>query len=117
MDLTPLPGNNVYMIRAVKLMDGTSGSYYNLSTGIIDSVFNTLGDPSILDENFTIYPNPTADLLNFSMELEKVEVYNAYGQLVLTNVLNSKSISVENLANGIYFIRSGNINKKFIVKH
>ncbi len=117
MDLTPLAGNSVYMVRAVKLENRSSASYYNLSTGIIDSVFTTLGDPSILDENFTIYPNPTTDVLNFSMELERVEVYNVYGQLVLTNILNAKSISVENLANGIYFIRSGNINKKFIVKH
>jgi mannan endo-1,4-beta-mannosidase len=68
-------------------------------------------------DELIIYPTPTADVLNFSMELEKVEVYNAYGQLVLTNVLNAKSISVENLANGIYFLKSGNINKKFIVKH
>lgn len=117
MDLTPLAGNSVYMVRAVKLENRSSASYYNLSTGIIDSVFTTLGDPSILDESFSIYPNPTADVLNFSMELEKIEVFNAYGQLVLTNILNAKSISVEHLANGIYFIRSGNINKKFIVKH
>lgn len=64
-----------------------------------------------------IYPNPTNSVIIFPEELEHLEIYNANGQLVLTNILPTRSISVENLSNGIYFIRSGNINKKFIVKH
>ncbi len=80
-------------------------------------VTNTLGADQNFTENINIYPNPVFDILLFSKELEKVEVYNVYGQIVISTILNANSISVENLANGIYFIRSGNINKKFVVKH
>ena len=37
-DSTPLNGNNVYMVRAVKLETSGSGTYYNMSLGAIDSV-------------------------------------------------------------------------------
>ena len=37
IDPSPLDGNNVYMIRAVKLETSGSGTYYNMSIGAIDS--------------------------------------------------------------------------------
>lgn len=37
-DNNPPLGKNIYMVRAVKLQNSTTGSFYNLSTGMIDSV-------------------------------------------------------------------------------
>jgi len=37
-DNTPLSGNNVYMVRASKLQMSGSGTYYNLSQGVFDTI-------------------------------------------------------------------------------
>ncbi|MDZ4757911.1 MAG: YCF48-related protein [Bacteroidota bacterium] len=37
-DNSPLSGNNIYMIRPIKLEQTPSGTYYNMGTGIMDSV-------------------------------------------------------------------------------
>ena len=37
-DNAPLTGNNVYMVRALKLQVSGSGTYYNLSQGIFDTI-------------------------------------------------------------------------------
>jgi len=42
-DSEPPRGVNTYMVRALKLEQSASGSYYNLSTGIMDSVETNLG--------------------------------------------------------------------------
>ena len=43
-DDNPLVGNNVYMVRARKLEQTASGSYYNLAPGVVDSISAT-GNP------------------------------------------------------------------------
>jgi hypothetical protein len=48
-DSFPLIGNNVYMLRALRLETSASGSYYNLSQGIFDSIQFTF-----VSSNFTI---------------------------------------------------------------
>lgn len=39
VDKAPLPGENVYMVRALKLEQARSGSFYNLSQGVFRRVF------------------------------------------------------------------------------
>jgi hypothetical protein len=38
-DLNPVDGNNYYMVRTLKLSKVASGSYFNLSQGIFDTIF------------------------------------------------------------------------------
>ena len=64
-----------------------------------------------------IYPNPTTNQISFSELQNEIEIYNAFGQIVIPKIRNSKSISVEQLADGIYFIRTDKALMKFIVKH
>ncbi len=116
-DATPLAGSSVYMVRAVQLRSGTTGSYYNMSTGLMDSTFINLSVTETSSQDFYIYPNPTSDILNFSKELPDVKIYNAYGQMIESKMINTNSMDVTNLANGIYFIRWGQTIKKFVVKH
>ncbi|MCX7985967.1 MAG: T9SS type A sorting domain-containing protein [Bacteroidales bacterium] len=58
--------------------------------------------------NFTIYPNPASNYINIISnnikEINKIEVYNINGVLVLTST-NTKNINISNLENGVYFIR------------
>lgn len=65
----------------------------------------------------TIFPNPANSTINFSEQLENIKVYTIYGQLVLPQIKSAKSISVNELSNGIYFIHSDNAVLKFSVDH
>ena len=57
-----MPGNNVYMVRALKLETSASGTYFNLSRGIVDSTSAGTGevDQGILDPIWS-QPNPFRD--------------------------------------------------------
>ena len=59
-DEDPLPGNNVYMIRALRRESSASGSYDNLSCGVIDSLsVSAIGDwPLEQDRGFFLAPLP-----------------------------------------------------------
>lgn len=83
----------------------------------------TLGTGAFeLDKVIGLYPNPTNDILQIklpsSIILEKAEIYNNLGQLVLTSSLNK--ISTINLSEGVYSIKiktsEGLIHKSFIKK-
>lgn len=73
-------------------------------------------------ENFNIYPNPTSDILNISLEnnlvLEQVTIYNNLGQVVKATTENV--IDLSDLAKGLYFVEvttnQGKATKKVIVK-
>ncbi|MFC2101661.1 T9SS type A sorting domain-containing protein [Bacteroidota bacterium] len=61
-DPSPSPGNNVYMVRALKLETSGSGTYYNLSQGVIDSVDVVIDVEQVEPEEhgqMRIYPNPS----------------------------------------------------------
>jgi len=62
MDTSPRTGNNVYMIRACKLESTGSGTYFNLSLGIIDSTFVSCPEvepiPPGSDTLYQSFPNP-----------------------------------------------------------
>ncbi|KEY19044.1 T9SS type A sorting domain-containing protein [Kaistella antarctica] len=68
----------------------------------------------------TLYPNPTADLLNIETKqnISKIEIYDLSGRLVKTGAGKDKQISVSNLNKGMYLIKlhteNGIINSKFI---
>jgi len=58
-----------------------------------------------------LYPNPTRNLLTIdtpnNFVLDKVEVYNNLGQLVLesANIAQAGSLDVSALQSGVYFIK------------
>lgn len=62
-----------------------------------------------------LYPNPSNSELNFSEYLNEFSVTNNLGQEIITS--KGKSVSTQDLKNGIYFLKSGNTCLKFVVKH
>ena len=60
-----------------------------------------------LDNSLKLYPNPVSEVLNLVGEgMNKVEIFNAMGQLVLTEEVNGNAtISTSALCNGFYFVR------------
>lgn len=77
----------------------------------------TLGAISI-DENskpFLLYPNPTEDIVAFSSELiNKIEVYDVSGKLLIKSATNS--ISTKVLPSGIYLVKGITFNNVGIIK-
>jgi hypothetical protein len=63
---------------------------------------------------FTIYPNPTTETLYFSRSLKNVTIFDASGQLILSQN-NCNQINLSNLNAGIYLLQSENFSKRFVV--
>lgn len=68
---------------------------------------NTSVNDIALDEYFTVYPNPTKNKLNVSSyySIDKVEIYSAIGNLLITNEKYVDGINVSELSEGVYFVR------------
>ena len=83
---------------------------------------SNLSSNEFVSQNFNIYPNPTSDVLNISLEnnlvLQEATIYNNLGQVVKTATENV--IDVSQLAKGLYFVEvttdQGKATKKVVVK-
>lgn len=65
-----------------------------------------------------VYPNPTANQLQFSETVSSVAVFNAQGQMML-QAKNTQSVDLQNVESGIYFLHAqhnGHATRFTIVK-
>jgi len=123
-------GKNIYMVRAVKLQKSASGTYYNLSQGIFDSVstrWRTNIENQTTQKIVSVFPNPsngnfTLFLKNFDSEYYTVTISNSVGQVVFTaenrckNNIEYQKLQLAHLENGIYFVEIKNLNKIILQK-
>ena len=85
------------------------GNSWNINWFRISS--SSTKSASASDEDFNktvlVYPNPASDIINFNgFKPNEVQIYDATGALVQHHkVLNSNSISISELNDGIYFVR------------
>lgn len=89
------------------LLVSVSGTAFT-DKAIININYGTVGVEDVtVDDNITIYPNPTHDVVNISTDLtiEQVEVYNMQGQRVAAEIGNVNNISLNGLANGLYIMK------------
>ncbi len=73
---------------------------------------------SLLDieqTEITFYPNPTDSKVNFSQAIEKVEVIDLTGKTIFT-FSNAKTINIESLPSGAYYLRLTNDEKTIMQK-
>ncbi len=104
------------------------GAYLNDGNGSQSGHVRVYGLSELLSttnfilSNFSIYPNPTSDVLNITLEedlqLEKVIIYNTSGQIIKNE--KSKIINVSSLSKGTYLIEvvtnQGKATKSFIIE-
>ncbi len=72
--------------------------------------------------NFSIYPNPTSDIISLTgvpSNIASVTIYNIQGQIVKAEGLENKTINVSTLISGMYFLKiqtndGRNSTQKFI---
>ena len=106
-DAVPFYLNVHYIIKAIAMKEGM----VNSEIAVYD--YDPTGLPTIdMDDPLMVYPNPASDrvFIHFeskSINFEKVELYNAYGQLVKVVDVNSAvmEIPVSTLATGTYFAK------------
>jgi cytochrome c peroxidase len=87
------------------------------TNGVI-TISNTTSISLIEKElDFTIYPNPTINNLNINypdyFTNTQVQIFSTGGRLVMSQIISS-SLNVSNLKKGVYFIKIGDVVKKFI---
>ncbi|MBN8694612.1 MAG: T9SS type A sorting domain-containing protein [Bacteroidetes bacterium] len=104
---SPLEGTNYYRLRQVDF-DGK----YSLSP-IRAVKFNT-SNPEV-----KIWPNPADHTLKIESDerLDRIEIFNDIGQLILEKGLETNSLEVSHLADGVYILRIDNKNYKLIINH
>ena len=73
------------------------------------------GISEVANTNFTVYPNPATEniLVNNVVKGSSLEVVNALGQVVYSEVINNtkSNVNVANFNNGLYMIRITNGNE------
>lgn len=118
VDVNPPVGENLYMIKTVKLENSGSGNYYNLSLGVIDSVDFVLTNELLLQDpaTFSVAPNPATEFLNinFTENINSkfaISVIDKLGRTVLSKTYNAATVGtfiqldVDQLNPGVYFIQ------------
>jgi hypothetical protein len=128
-DTFPYFGENYYMVRAMKLEQTPSGSYYNLALGEIASTFsiNPTGINTILARQMQVklFPNPSSGAfqidaadIDFPMD---VSVFDITGKLILKSYQVSPQtvIQLPETVQGIFFVqlnsKDANTVQKLIV--
>jgi hypothetical protein len=112
----------VYRPSDKKMVIGTHGN------GMFETtVQGTLSNEDIIfDNSIVMYPNPTKDKLNFkgsNFNLDSnsgYEIFDISGKIINKGILNSKSLDVSYLSNGLYFIRldvDGSVNSLKFIKN
>jgi type IX secretion system substrate protein len=118
----PLSISNVRALTASEfyLTIATNGENVEIDT----LGFTGIGQPELLNQMISIYPNPVKDVLTInsgSAKLNSLEIYNSLGQMMLNEKISSPKINLgtQNFEQGIYLLKlvtdTGLVNRKFSV--
>lgn len=107
-------GNNVYMVRPVRLETTVTGSYYNIGRGVLDSI-TVVTIPDGVQENiaaaFNVYPNPSTGLYTIKTNGGKgtysLALYNTLGEIVWKQTLTAPvaTIDIATQSSGVYYLK------------
>lgn len=71
----------------------------------------------VVENNISVYPNPATDVIKANGANGKVDIYNVLGvKMISLTDYQGANISISNLKNGSYFIKSANKTIPFIKK-
>lgn len=82
---------------------------------VYEDIFQPLitSNSNVVNTAFEVYPNPANDCINVT-SLELIEVFDMNGRLMKSST--EQNIYVEDLASGVYFIKSNNQTQQFVKK-
>ena len=91
------------------LIDNTSqGELINATTAKVNGVSTNIEKVTKQEEDSIIlYPNPVRDILYFNTEaaINRIELFNSSGQIIIQYNQPAGSINISNLPVGLYFVR------------
>ena len=81
-----------------------------IETNMASTTFEILSNGNFeIDESITVFPNPTASIININCNntIKTVELYDVQGRLLQTQIVNSTttSLDISNKNSGIYFAK------------
>jgi hypothetical protein len=82
------------------------------------AIFALIDESSLLEaeaESISFFPNPTKSEIIFRQAIEKIEVLDLTGKTILT-FTNAKTINIESLPAGAYYLRLTNNDKAIMQK-
>jgi hypothetical protein len=70
-----------------------------------------------ISKNISFYPNPASDIAHFdaSLNINRAEIYNLQGQLVINAAITNNSMPLNDLSTGIYFVKCYNSSNEIYV--
>jgi hypothetical protein len=82
-------------------------------------VTNTVGIDDIEPTTASVYPNPSSDVINISLnkgQLLKIELFSMTGRLIFKKDLNSKTyaLNIGDYPSGVYLVRVFNQNNDIV---
>ncbi len=102
---------NYYMVRAIRLEASATGTYYNMSEGIFDTVNVILNSAKEIQSlsAINIYPNPAKDECTIASDkpMKNIHVYDGLMRCVFsaTDIQSERfRLDLSSLKNGIYFL-------------
>lgn len=128
-DVFPEQGNNYYMVRALQLTKSASGSFYNLSQGIFDTIQyvpTNISEFDLKNEiNFDVFPNPTSNTITVKVKMQgkyNIKISNMNSQLLYFDYMENTDcqIDLSNYPCGVYLITiktNEYVNTRKIIKY
>ncbi len=118
-----LPDNTVFPYPNIATLTVPCGSLeaYSAPTSFWNMFFNgrieedCSGIEQAETESISFYPNPTKSEITFSQAIEKIEVIDLTGKTIFT-FSNAKTINIESLPAGAYYLRLTNAEKTSLQK-
>jgi hypothetical protein len=114
---------NHYMVRAIRLEASVTGTYYNMSEGIFDTVNVILNGAEEIQSQLTVnvYPNPAKEecLITADKPMKNIQLYDGLMRCVFSasNVQSEKlRIDLSKLKNGIYFLDVDSHFRKLVIE-
>jgi hypothetical protein len=98
-------GTYVQNLQSINGCDSTITLVLSVNSSLLD----------IEETEISLYPNPTKSEITFSQAIEKVEVIDLTGKAILT-FSNAKTINLESLPSGAYYLRLTNEEKTSLQK-
>ena len=114
---------NHYMVRSIRLEASATGTYYNMSEGIFDTVHVIINGTEEIQPmlSLQLYPNPAKDecIIAADKPVKNILVYDGLMRCVFSarNIQSKKyRLDLSNLKSGIYFLDVDSYFRKLVVE-
>jgi hypothetical protein len=123
-DDNPHNGSTFYMVKAVRLENTGSGSFYNESLAAYVEAQNVKGTHVDINkltiQEFAVYPNPATNQVTISLSDNQTvqgKILNVQGMVMNSFTINGSGIvNISHLPSGFYFIELGNYKVEKLIK-